>query len=392
VPRDANAAPPANLWRDLRPHLPEFMMPSAIVWLPALPLNASGKIDRAALPESDASQALRPGTRVGPRDMLENLLVRIWEDLLGRHDIGVYDHLFEIGGHSLLAARLVDEIERATGTALSITALFLDDTVAGIARALRTGTPATDANVVAVHAGGKRPPFVFLHGDFTGGGFYSRALAHALGPDQPTIVVHPHGLDDGAIPPTVEAMAAERVAELRALWPHGPYVVGGHCNGAAIAFEMARQLAAQGEDVPAIVVVEAPAPLPEGANDEDVDAYRKRYRLASPEQAAVPHDRASDTRLKFQKVMEAYRGRPGDLHLAIIRAAKVEELTDDSAWARLAPSHERIVLPGGHMSMLTRHVGELSRTIRGIIDRATARPRATLAAGERAAPAAMPRR
>ncbi len=390
VPRDANAAPPENLWRELRPRLPEFMMPSAIVWLPSLPLNASGKVDRAALPAADESHALRPGTRVAPRDMLESLLVRLWEQLLGRRDIGVYDHLFEIGGHSLLAARLVDEIERATGTALPITALLLDDTIAGMARALREGKPSGNANVVAIHEDGARPPFVFLHGDFNGGGFYSRALAQALGDDQPTIIVHPHGLDDRAIPETIEAMAAERVAELRALWPRGPYVVGGHCNGAATAFEMARQLAAQGEEVPAIVVVEAPPPLHVGATDDDVAAFRNRYRVASVE-AQIPRDRASDTRLRFQRAMEAYRGRPSDLHLAIIRAEMVEALADDADWARLAPSHERIVLPGGHMSMLTRHVGELSRAIRGVIDRATAAGRGgARSGGGRAARAVTP--
>ena len=227
--------------------------------------------------------------------MLESLLVRIWEDLLGLRGVGVYDHLFEIGGHSLLAARLVDEIERRTGTALPLGALFHDDTIAGIAKALREVRPDDDAKVVAIHRDGARPPFVFLHGDFAGGGFYSRALAQALGTDQPTLIVHPHGIDDGAIPETIEAMAADRLAELRALRPRGPYVVGGHCSGAVVAFEMARGLVAQGEDVLAVVVVEAPPPLAEGATREEVRAHRDRFGAAEANSIAGCRTIASRT-------------------------------------------------------------------------------------------------
>ena len=111
----ASGPPPANLWRDLRPILPEYMLPASIVWLPSLPLNASGKIDRRALPAVREPGAPRAGVRVAPRDMFEQVLVRIWEKLLDVQEVGVFDRFFEIGGHSLLAARLVDEIERETG-------------------------------------------------------------------------------------------------------------------------------------------------------------------------------------------------------------------------------------------------------------------------------------
>src|SRR5690606_811941 len=101
---------------------------------------------------------------------------------------------------------------------------------------------------------GRRPPFVFLHGDFTAGGFYSRAIAMALGDDQPVLIVHPHGLVDEAVPDTIEAMAADRIRALRALRPRGPYLLGGHCNGALVAYEMARQLTVEGEEVPLVVI------------------------------------------------------------------------------------------------------------------------------------------
>jgi thioesterase domain-containing protein len=72
--------------------------------------------------------------------------------------------------------------------------------------------------------------------------------------------VHPHGLLDTALPDSIEAMAADRLVALRATRPRGPYLLGGHCNGALVALEMARRLSADGEDVRAVVLLDAVAP------------------------------------------------------------------------------------------------------------------------------------
>ena len=83
VPADPSAPPPSNLLRELRRLLPEYMLPGAIVWMPALPLNASGKVDRRALPPpADAARPER-GVLVTARDMIEGVLARIWREVLG---------------------------------------------------------------------------------------------------------------------------------------------------------------------------------------------------------------------------------------------------------------------------------------------------------------------
>ena len=145
--------------------------------------------------------------------------------------------------------------------------MFNDDTLAGLAAALRSASPNREAPILSFNAGGTLPPFVFLHGDFMGGGFYSRALAHWLGPDQPVLIVHLHGLVETSVPPTIEAMAADRIHSLRAMRPHRPYVLGGHCNDAFVAFEMARQLRAAGEAVPLVILIEAREPRDGAAGD-----------------------------------------------------------------------------------------------------------------------------
>ncbi|MEO8486572.1 MAG: amino acid adenylation domain-containing protein [Betaproteobacteria bacterium] len=372
VPADPSAPPPPNLVRELRRSLPEFMLPGAIVWLPALPLNASGKIDRGALPApADASRPGR-GIAIPPRDLFEGVLARIWEELLGRENLGVYDHFFEIGGHSLLAARLVDTIERETGYAVPLTSMFADDTIAGLARTLREGSRGPEAPILAVNAGGSRSPFVYLHGDFMGGGFYSRTIAHALGEDQPTLIVHPHGLVEDTIPATIEAMAADRLAELRAIQPTGPYLVGGHCNGGLVAFEMARQLVAAGESVPIVVLIEAEAPAARAPGaDPDAPASYLKMNAAGGPRVLQARDRVSDAELRYVKAMDRYAGHPYGGHVVVVKAAeRSEEHSYDKGWSRLAASVEVHVLPGNHGTMITHHVELLAATIRDAIERA----------------------
>ncbi len=370
----ASGPPPANLWRDLRPILPEYMLPASIVWLPSLPLNASGKLDRRALPAVREPGAPRAGVRMGPRDMFEQVLVGIWEKLLNVPEVGIFDRFFEIGGHSLLAARLVDEIERETGLAAPLTALFIDDTIAGLARVLREGAPDLTAPVVTIHGGGSLPPFVFLHGDFTGGGFYSRALAHALGPDQPVLIVHPHGLVDATIPETIEAMAADRIQAVRAIRPHGPYVLGGHCNGAFVAFEMARQLLRQGEQVPAVVMIEARAPS--GTAAAGGSQAGEAYMTLDPNgsmRILAPRDRQSDAELRYSRAMDRYTGGLCATHIVIVRSRTLDDGRRDLGWSRLAASAEIHGLPGDHRTLITRHADEMARVVHGAIVRARER-------------------
>jgi amino acid adenylation domain-containing protein len=374
VRADPAAPPPDNLLGELRRTLPDYMLPTTVVWLPSLPLNASGKVDRRALTVPEAVATRRGGAATPPRDMLEELLLRIWEDLLGVKGIGVLDHFFDIGGHSLLAARLVDAIERETGIAIPLTAMFADDTIAGLATALREGAPNAGAPILSFNERGSRPPFVFLHGDFTGGGFYSRALVQALGPDQPVLLVHPHGLVGDSVPDTIEAMAADRVAALRRLRPHGPYVVGGHCNGAFVAFEMARRLIEDGEQVASVVVVEARAPggavpgehAPRGDSWVTFDAFGKPRNVTA-------QDRQSDFWLRYLRAMDRYAGHRSAAHVVVVRSRELVDPRRDLGWSRFAASVEVHDVPGTHTTLITLHLGELVTIVREAIGRALAR-------------------
>jgi len=371
VPADAGAPPP-NLIRELRRQLPEYALPGAVVWMPSLPVNANGKVDRRALPEPGESVQLHRGVRVGARDMFESVLVALWKELLGV-DVGIHDRFFEIGGHSLLAARLVDTIEQRTGFAIPLTAMFTDDTIAGLARLIRDGAPAPAEPILPVNERGSRPPFAYLHGDFIGGGFYSQTFARALGEDQPTWIVHPHGLLGDRIPATIEEMARDRLKALRERQPAGPYLLGGHCAGGLVAFEMARQLVEQGESVPVVVLVESVAPGP-GASGGDGGAYVKVGPDGNP-QLLQPHDRLSDAELQYLRAIDRYAGHRYDGHVVVLRARERRmALAKDLGWGAHARSVEVHEVAGTHTSILTQHIGEIAALVRDALSRAVKVP------------------
>jgi len=262
----ADGAPSTAEWRGfLKETLPDYMVPAAFVLLDTLPLTPNGKTDRRALASYDFAPA---STRQPSTDRVDLLrdnplyhqLARLWEDVLHTSDIGVADSFFALGGHSLLAVRLVNEIARATGVRLPLATFFTDPTVEGVARALkhRRDGDAPD-RLLPVRTGGSKRLLFFLHGDYNGGGFYCVNLAHYLDPERPFYALHPHGLDGRAVPPTIEAMAADHVATMRGVQPEGPYLLGGYCNGGLIAFEMARQLRERGERVEGLIVLHATA-------------------------------------------------------------------------------------------------------------------------------------
>jgi thioesterase domain-containing protein len=181
------------------------------------------------------------------------------------------------------------------------------------------------------------------------------------------LVVQPHGLGNAPIPGTIEAMAEDRVKALKAVRPHGPYMVGGYCNGAFVAFEMARQLVAQGDDVPVVIVIEARAPR-EVASDAGTggEAYISFDRDGGIRKLA-PRDRAADAQLRYSQAMDRYVGGRYPGHLVFIRPGKLDGAERDVGWARFAESSEIHVLPGDHVTLVTHHIDELAQAIRGAI-------------------------
>lgn len=259
VLREDQRPPVTELRAFLKKSLPDYMIPSFFVPMDALPLNPNGKVDRQALPVPEASRADPEKRFVAPRDELELQLAKIWGSVLNVEAVGIQDNFFDLGGHSLLAVRLFSEIEKATGRNLPLATLFEAPTVEQLAAILRQdGWKPTWSALVPIQPAGSKPPFFCMHA--SGGNvvcYYD--LARRLGPDQPVYGLQALGLDGEPTNPEhgyaerdktqLQKMARRYLKEMRQLQPEGPYYLGGTSYGGIMAFEIAQQLLAQGQQV-----------------------------------------------------------------------------------------------------------------------------------------------
>jgi len=242
----------------LAERLPDFMVPATYVLLDALPLSANGKLDRKALP--DPERAAGP-ERLGPRDALELQLVQIWEEVLNVHPIGVRDDFFAAGGHSLLAVQVTARIESRLGRTLPLAALLRHPTIERLAALLREdATPLLRTPLVELAPGAGTP--LFLVHPVGGEILCYVPLARRL--DRPV-----YGLQSTEEALSLEEMATLYLRHVREVQPAGPYLLGGWSLGGAVAFEMARQLEAQGETVERLVLIDSYAPGPLWQQDLD---------------------------------------------------------------------------------------------------------------------------
>lgn len=230
--------------------LPDFMIPAVFVPLAKFPLTANGKVDRRALPAPERARPELEKQYSAPRNAEEEQLVSIWENVLGVRPIGVEDKFFELGGHSLLAVKLVGQIERAFGKKLRLSTIFQAPTIAQLAAILREEAGEDQStSLVEIQPEGTETPLFLVHG--AGGGMFWGYvnLSRQLGHQQPVYGFKSRGLDGAEEFQSIEEMAAHYVANLQRVQPRGPYHLGGYCFGGVVAYEMARQLAHQNEQV-----------------------------------------------------------------------------------------------------------------------------------------------
>ncbi|WP_370469510.1 non-ribosomal peptide synthase/polyketide synthase, partial [Corallococcus caeni] len=279
--REGHSLDSESLKAHLRQQLPEYIVPSALLVLEALPLNSNGKVDRKALPEPDA-HAVEARDFVAPRDALEMQLARIWEDVLGVRSVGVRSSFFELGGHSLLAVRMLASIRERLGLSLPLSVLFQQPTVEQLARVLRDDAQVWTPLVPLEHGEPGQRPLFLVH---PGGGnvlAYSE-LARRLGPSLPVYGLQSRGLDGRPVAESIEEMADLYVEAIRSVQPRGPYQLGGWSLGGVIAYEMARRLRDSGETVDLLALIDAHVPgltQPSGADAHFSSEARVRIAFA----------------------------------------------------------------------------------------------------------------
>jgi thioesterase domain-containing protein/acyl carrier protein len=399
----------------LKSKLPDYMVPPHFVVLESLPLTPNGKLDLKALPEPELDRTDLLEEYVEPLAPMEKALAEIWAKVLGVERVGVNDNFFELGGHSLLAVRLFSQIEKSLGHKLPIASLFRAPTIAALAALIHE----PDGNhgwspLIAIQPQGDRLPFFAVHCGFGQVLFY-RPLAQLLGPNQPFYGFQSQGLDGRSFKHTsLEAMASYYIEEMRGVQPHGPYFLGGYCTGGMIAFEMAQQLHAEGEEIALLVLFDAQNPAQPPQRYTRVERVKLRFqygsRLAPSEQiryfaqqfdghlkkwqerfkkmryrmlnidvdaGVVPDEfRQLHVLLSLERALDGYKPRAYPGRITLFRATTPGEYfcytadyISDFGWTKLAAGGLEIhQIPGDHTSMFGEsNIGMTAEKLRGLL-------------------------
>lgn len=236
----------AELRRLLAERLPDYMIPGAFVTLDSLPLNVNGKIDRAALPAPEWAD--RQGY-VAPRTPTEEMLASLWAEIFELERVGVYDNLFDLGGDSIAAARMISTLQARFAVEIPLGAVFTKPTIAGLAEEIEKAADHDPFKpLLTLQAAGSRAPLFCIHPVVGLGWSYATLLRHVK--DRPVHVLQVPGLSTPApLFTNIPDMAKAYLASIRSIQAKGPYYLLGWSFGGLVAQEITRLLQADGESV-----------------------------------------------------------------------------------------------------------------------------------------------
>lgn len=257
---------PDRLLAWLRTQLPDYMVPSYILQLDALPLSSNGKVDRKALPNPSAPPSRN--TFVAPEGATEQRLAKIWQAILEQPEISRYDNFFALGGTSFSVVRALAAIEECFTVALPMQSLLHHPELAELASEIdgRSDTTLTESAVVPlIPPEPHQIPMVWFHPS-GGNVFCYQALAESLADNFQAIGVQSARQPSTA---TLEVMVSHYLEELEQTIGSGPCLLAGWSFGGVLAFQAAIERLANGQRVDALTLIDAPAPSGQEAPDED---------------------------------------------------------------------------------------------------------------------------
>jgi amino acid adenylation domain-containing protein len=395
-----------QLREDLKQKLPEYMIPSAFVFLETLPLTPNGKIDRKALPATDIDLN-QQGKLILPRDTIELKLAQIWSKVLNIYPIGVTHNFFELGGHSLLAVRLMSQIQQQFQRNLPLATLFTSPTIKQLAHLLRSSTDSLPwSALVRIRTNGSKPPLFCIH-PAGGNVLCYQNLACYLSSEQPVYGLQSVGLNpQNPHHTSIEQMATYYIKEMQTVQPHGPYFLSGWSLGGLVAFEMAQQLKHLGEQTAQLILIDScpPSMIPRETENnavalleeflgEDLDleqdldlCLEKLQQLEAEELLIYAVEQALNKNLvpedfdlaqalyllTIQKLnVQAIHNYQPQFYSGSIVLLKASETNADfeSAWNELVESMETYLVPGNHQNMVRPpHVQILAQQLQKSLD------------------------
>jgi len=273
--------------RVLSAHLPDYMLPQALVAIDALPVTRNGKLDRNALQEMpwQSSKSEAPSTEVFTA--IERQIAAAFAKTLGVADVGLDDDFFDRGGHSLLAVMMVQELEKALGLTLPPGLLFEHTSVRALAAQARGTTSGAPRPIPLSETRDKPALYLLL------GAHQYRPLARRLEGHYSVYGVYAASefmiLESLDKAPTVLDLAKEYIEIIRRHQPTGPYRIGGNSFGGIVAYEVAQQLRASGEEVAFVGLIDAI--LPERGMGRRIGQFKRLLGLTFRDMARIAAQR-----------------------------------------------------------------------------------------------------
>ena len=401
-----------DTWKKhLNERLPAHMVPQRFNLLSEFPTTLNGKINRKALIDlSSTNNRDTSLTFSAPETNSEQLIASIWQECLEIESIDIHSDFFELGGHSLIAVKVMTLIEKQTGNRLPLAALLEHPTIQKLALYLDKKVVSWDSLVPLKTKGSKTPLFI-VHGANYNVLIYKN-LAETLANDQPVYALQAKGLS-GDIEPhdTVEKMAAHYISEITTINPEGPYALAGYSFGGIIAYEMAKQLRAQGKKVKTLALLDSYVyPSYYYANPfikkgaiifynitqlifmtfnmfSSVKNFKRRVQLSklkisgwylrlkygSEKQKQIQFNRTSKIDKMHRLAFERYHLTPEDITVDLFRATKNIFYAHDYkylGWRKIAlKGIRKHMVPGNHSEMfLSPSVEEFGNKLQYILD------------------------
>jgi aspartate racemase len=295
--------------------LPDYMVPAVFVTLDRFPSTPNGKLDRKALPLPDFEV---DSTARGPRTPREELVCRLFAEVLGVSKVGLDDGFFELGGDSILAIQLTSRIRSVLGADVSNRSLFLAPTPIGMLGLLGDGDVDSEEPggldvLLPLRTAGDRPPLFCLHAVGSLGWMYAGLLRHIPG-DRPVYAIQPRGLaHDEELPRSLPEMADDYIAHIRSVQRNGPYHLLGWSMGAMLAHEIANRLRGQGEQIGLLVNIDQPPVTPDMVAGQNTATDEQSILTALLDFVGLERDMFGPGPLEHAKVMAALRAEGSPL-------------------------------------------------------------------------------
>jgi len=373
--------------------LARFQVPARIMIVSEIPKGAAGKIQRAVLAERLGLEGgTEPAARApfrAPSTDLEVELARLWSEILHVEGIGLDDSFESLGGDSFAATLLHAELAEGFGAREHLLETLDPErlTIGRLAQTLESagGPPAYGVSVAPVQPKGGAAPFFCIPGAGLPA-WQFRPLARSLGEQRPFVVLSYREDPGNPSAYSVEDLAERFLDAMLRLQPQGPYLLGGHCFGGMVAFEIARRLHERGERVQLLALFDTPVlnrrdPRPRAAPNNWNGFLRQQFdrrlgwlsgrsRLAA-RILGVDEFAAADRRAARSYVPEPYSGRIVHF-LATNGGSGPAPLDDRLAWKSLAEGGVDLrYLEAGHDGMFRPPaVGRLAEELRTLLEKA----------------------